>query len=131
MATISTEERVVRSQSVVARVVARETLIVPIRSNVGDLASIYRFNATGTLVWKLLQSPRTVDDLATAVAAEYEVDLAEAERDVRRFVNEMRSVGLVAVPEQESLRTEISGAEKMQPSRMHGAHPRRSSTEED
>jgi len=99
LASISTEPIFVRSDSVVARVVARETLIVPIRGRVGDLASIYRFNPTGTLVWKLLESPRTIEELTSAVAAEYEVELTDAERDIRSFVSEMQSVGLVKVPE--------------------------------
>ena len=75
-------EKFIRSQSVVARVVAGETLIVPIRGKVGDLASIYSFNGTGTLIWKLLESPKTVSQLAVAVAQEYEVDPSQAERDV-------------------------------------------------
>ena len=64
LADMSKEEVLVRSQSVVARVVAGETLIVPVRAKVGDLASIYSFNGTGTLIWKLLESPRTVGQLA-------------------------------------------------------------------
>ncbi len=84
--------------AVVARVVAGETLIVPVRAKVGDLASIYSFNGTGTLIWKLLESPRTVAQLATAVAEAYEVDRARAERDVTDFVSEMKSAGLVEVP---------------------------------
>jgi hypothetical protein len=92
------EQSFVRSQSVVARVVAGETLIVPIRAKVGDLASIYSFNGTGSLIWKLLESPRTVAQLAAAVAQVYEVDAAQAERDVTDFVGEMKSVGLVEVP---------------------------------
>ena len=91
-------EKLVRSQSVVARVVAGETLIVPIRGKVGDLASIYSFNGTGTLIWKLLESPRTVAQLAAAVAQEYEVETAQAEQDVTSFVSEMKSVGLVEAP---------------------------------
>jgi len=98
MATLSKDEFLVRSESVVARVVAGETLIVPIRAKVGDLASIYSFNATGSLIWKLLESPKTVAQLAAAVAQAYEVELAQAERDVTNFVNEMKSVGLVEVP---------------------------------
>jgi coenzyme PQQ synthesis protein D (PqqD) len=88
----------IRSQSVVARVVGGETLIVPVRARVGDLASIYSFNGTGTLIWKLLESPHTIAELATAVAQEYEVDAAQAERDVTNFVSEMKAVGLVEVP---------------------------------
>ena len=37
----------IRSRDVVARVVAWETLIVPVRAKVGDLTSIYSFNGTG------------------------------------------------------------------------------------
>ena len=98
MATISAEQTFVRSQSVVARVVAGETLIVPVRAKVGDLASIYSFNGTGSLIWKLLESPRSVAQLAAAVAQEYEVDPAQAEQDVTSFVSEMKAVGLVEVP---------------------------------
>jgi len=96
--TMLKEEIFVRSRAVVARVVAGETLIVPVRAKVGDLASIYSFNGTGTLIWKLLEAPRTVAQLVTAVAEAYEVDPARAERDVMDFVSEMKSVGLVEVP---------------------------------
>ena len=88
-------QRFIRSQSVVARVIAGETLIVPIRGKVGDLASIYRFNGTGTLIWKLLESPKSLAQLAAHVVQEYEVDHAQAERDVASFVSEMQKVRLV------------------------------------
>ena len=92
------DERFIRSRSVVARVVGGETLIVPIRGKVGDLASIYSFNGTGTLIWKLLESPRTINQLAEGVVREYEIELAQAERDVTSFVSEMKAVGLIEVP---------------------------------
>jgi len=98
LATMLSDEILVRSESVVARVVAGETLIVPVRAKVGDLASIYSFNGTGTLIWKLLTSPRSVAELTAAVAQEYEVDPAQAENDVANFVNEMKAVCLVEVP---------------------------------
>jgi hypothetical protein len=97
VADISNDQYLVRSQSVVARVIAGETLIVPVRAKVGDLASIYSFNGTGSLIWKLLDSPKTVTELAAAVAREYEVDSTRAERDVTEFVGEMKAVGLVEV----------------------------------
>ena len=98
MATMIATQTFVRSQSVVARVVAGETLIVPIRAKVGALASIYSFNGTGSLIWKLLESPKTVSQLATVVAEEYAVEPSQAERDVTEFVGEMQAVGLVEVP---------------------------------
>lgn len=92
------QQSFVRSQSVVARVVAGETLIVPVRARVGDLASIYSFNGTASVIWRLLESPRTLAELAAAVAQEYDVEPSRGERDVAEFVNEMKAVGLVEVP---------------------------------
>lgn len=96
---VSGEDQIlIRSRSVVARVVGGETLIVPIRGKVGDLASIYRLNGSGSLIWRLLQFPTRVQTLAAAVAEEFQVTPDAANRDVREFVREMQSVGLVEVP---------------------------------
>jgi len=95
---VTRDEQLIQSKSVAVRVVAGETLLVPVRGKIGDLASIYSFNGTGTLIWKLLESPRTVSQLATAVAQEYEIEPAQAEHDVTNFVSEMKSVGLVEAP---------------------------------
>jgi hypothetical protein len=89
------EQIFVRSRTVVSRVVAGETLIVPVRGKVGDLASIYSFNGTGSLIWRLLDAPRTLTDLVDAVEREYEVGQEQAQKDVTRFLDDMLSVGLV------------------------------------
>lgn len=94
----SEDQILVRSHSVVARVVGGETLIVPIRGKVGDLASIYRLNGTGSLIWKLLESPTTFRQLVATIADEFEVTPDSANHDVREFVREMESVGLVESP---------------------------------
>jgi Coenzyme PQQ synthesis protein D (PqqD) len=92
------EERFVRSESFVARIVAGETLVLPDHAKVGDLVSIYSFNGTAGLIWKLLQTPKTVAELATAIAQEFEVEPERVERDVAEFVSAMKAVGLIAVP---------------------------------
>jgi hypothetical protein len=86
-----------RSRTVVSRVVAGETLIVPVRGKVGDLASIYSFNGTGSLIWQILDSPRSLVDLIDAVEREYAVDLETATKDVTQFVTDLHSVGLLDV----------------------------------
>ena len=89
----------VRSQSVVSRRVSGETLIVPVRGNVGDLASIYSFNEVASLIWQLLDMPRDLSELVSAVEREYDVDPAQAQQDVSKFLNDMLSVDLVEVPD--------------------------------
>ena len=80
-----------------ARVVAGETLIVPVRGKVGDLASIYKFNGTGTFIWKLLDKPQTLEAVASALAQQYEIEPDQAIHDVTTFIGEMKAVGLVDV----------------------------------
>jgi hypothetical protein len=97
MLTGSEQQIFTRSRSVVSRVVGGETLIVPVRGKVGDLASIYSFNGTGSLIWQLLDTPRTLADLIDAVEREYDVDPNQARKDVTTFLKDMLSVGLLDV----------------------------------
>ena len=95
MLTHSKDHRFTCSRSVVSRVVAGETLIVPVRGKVGDLASIYSFNHTGSLIWKLLETTRTLPELVAAVAEAFNVEPEQTENDVTQFVEEMYQAGLV------------------------------------
>ena len=87
----------IRSRTVVSRRVAGETLIVPVRGKVGDLASIYSFNQTGSLIWQLLETPKGLADLIGAVEQEYDVAPDQARRDVTQFLQDTLAVGLVEV----------------------------------
>src|SRR5579872_3240499 len=106
-------QRFVRSRSVVSRLIGGETLVVPVRGKVGDLASIYSFNGCGSLIWDLLESPVSLADLASAVEREYEVTEQQARQDVMKFVEDMFSVGLVQVSPPTSA---VAPAARIQPS---------------
>jgi hypothetical protein len=48
-------------------------------------------------IWTLIQEGTTVAGIERAVSQEYDVDPAEAGPDVRRFLEELRSRGLVEI----------------------------------
>ena len=85
----------VRSDSVVSRVIAGETLIVPVRRGTADLASLYSFNPAGNAIWQALEKPQTVDELADLLAEAFEVSSDQARQDVDSFLNEAETMGLV------------------------------------
>ena len=87
--------RFVRSNSVVSRVIAGETLIVPVRRGVGDLASIYSLNPVATAIWQALAEPRSTDEVVRVVADEFEAEAGKIVADVQSFLAEMQSAGLV------------------------------------
>ena len=88
-------ELYVRSDTVVSRVIAGETLIVPISKGVGDLASIYSLNPVASTIWKAVSQPRTKDEIVQLIAQEFEAELQQIECDLEAFLVEMESVGLV------------------------------------
>src|SRR5215471_17904314 len=85
-----------RSSAVVSRQIAGETLVVPIRGKVGDLASIYSFNETGSTLWIALENPKSLDTLTHLLCQTYDVTWDAAERDATAFVTEMGAAGLLS-----------------------------------
>jgi len=86
-----------RATSVVTRTIAGETLLIPVRGAVGDLASIFSFNATATTIWESLDQPKRFDEIVQVVEQEYNVTEVQATSDVQVFLEELRSAGLVTV----------------------------------
>ena len=64
----------VKDDNLMARNIAGETLIVPIRNSIGDLNSIYTLNEVGARVWQLIDGQRSVNQIAAAISTEYTVD---------------------------------------------------------
>ena len=85
----------IRSDNVVSRVIAGETLIVPVRRGVADLASLFSFNQVGGTIWEAIEKPRTVDDLVSLVADAYDVTAEKAREDIEVFLNEAQAAGIV------------------------------------
>ena len=88
-------ELYVRSDTVFSRVIAGETLIVPISKGVGDLASIYSLNPVATTIWEAISRPRSKGEILQVIAREFDTENTQLERDVEAFLVEMESVGLV------------------------------------
>jgi hypothetical protein len=84
-----------RDPSIVARDIAGEMILVPIRNNVGDLEHIYTLNETASTVWHLLDSQRPLAEVCDAVVAEYEVTREEAEADLKELITHFTRIGVV------------------------------------
>lgn len=84
-----------QSDTVVARIIAGETLIVPVRGGVGDLASIYSLNELGSFLWGNLKTAKTAGELVELVLDEYRVESDVASRDVQAFLDEIKAAGLI------------------------------------
>jgi hypothetical protein len=84
-----------RSDRFVSRSVGGETFVVPVRAGVADLEAIFTMNAVGTAIWTRIDGKASVDDLARALATEFDVTEAEAAVDVAAFIELLAAKGLV------------------------------------
>ena len=94
---MSSPELYIRSKAVVSRLVAGETLVLPVRGDIGDLASIYSLNETATTIWEALEKPRSIREICDLLERNYEISKERAEEDTVSFLGEMCSLGLVKV----------------------------------
>jgi Coenzyme PQQ synthesis protein D (PqqD) len=97
---LSTHVRFIRNAEVVSRKIEGELIIVPIRSGVGDLNSLYTLNLVGCVLWEFLNEGHTVDEMVQRVCDEFEVTTSQAQQDIEVFLNSLVEEKLVeSVPE--------------------------------
>ncbi len=87
-----------RASSVVAREIAGETFLVPVKGRLADLQRVFVLNRVGGFVWECLDEGRTAEEVALAVMGRFEVEVGIARADVERFLGELRAAGLVEGP---------------------------------
>jgi hypothetical protein len=72
--------------------VAGEAVILHLDSGI-----YYGLNSLATRVWALVQRPTAVSAIVQTLLAEYDVDAARLERDVRELIGRLSAEGLVQV----------------------------------
>ena len=62
-----------------------------------DSGNYFGLNDVGTLVWKMIEQPRSISDLRDAILSEYEVEPDQCERELLNLLEELRERGLIEV----------------------------------
>jgi hypothetical protein len=85
----------IKKDDLVTRCIAGETIVVPVRGNVGDMDSIFTLNEVGTLVWELIDGQTSVSQIVVAICNECDVAQEEAEKDVIELLSSLEAAGLI------------------------------------
>lgn len=56
---------------------------------------IIRLNSTGAFLWEQLSNEKSEDELAEALAGEFETDISSARADVSEFISELSEGGFL------------------------------------
>jgi Coenzyme PQQ synthesis protein D (PqqD) len=92
---LAMDVRFIRNQEVVARKIEGELILVPIRSGVGDLNSLYTLNEVGSVLWDFMTEGHTLSEMVQRVCDEFEVTTAQARTDIEGFLDSLVEEKLV------------------------------------
>ncbi len=84
-----------RSADVVCRQVGLESILVPIRHNVGNLDFVYTLSPVAAKIWSLLDGTRSVDAIAHELCNEFDVAPETAAADVSELVADLAGASLI------------------------------------
>jgi hypothetical protein len=84
-----------RSEDLVYRKIQDETILVPIKDNVGDMGSIYNLNEVGAFIWEQLDGEKTLLDITNMIVEEFEVSPEQAQADLREFVSQLKEINAI------------------------------------
>lgn len=79
----------VKKSGITARKSGSEYILVPVINNIADMTAVYTLNETGAFIWELIDGKRTIDEIAEAVAGEFDTEPEQALADVTALVGDM------------------------------------------
>jgi hypothetical protein len=89
------EQCFVKDDSIVARKIGDEFILVPIRQRAGEVESIYTLNEVAARVWEMIDGQRHAGEIRDTIVAEFEVGPGEAKADVLEFLAQLEQAGAV------------------------------------
>ena len=91
-----------KNENFVFRQIDDETILVPIKDNLGDMGSIYNLNEVGAFVWEHLNGKASLADIKHMILDTFEVSEQEADADLSDFVNQLKEIDAIIPIEQEN-----------------------------
>ena len=77
------------------RKIESESILVPIKDNVGDMGSIYNLNDVGAYGWDNLDGEKRLTDIKEKLLEEFDVSPERAEEDLLEFIGQLREIGAI------------------------------------
>jgi len=84
-----------REENIVAREIAGEMILVPIRGNLADMQRIFSLNPVAAYIWEHLDGGTHLEDICKGVVTDFEVEKEEAEADIHDFISDLLQANLI------------------------------------
>ena len=93
------ETRFERKPEMVARRVAGEIILVPIKRQIKEDPCLYTLDEMAAFLWEKLERGSTGSELVEALLAQYSVSRELVAQDVQKFLEELLSIEAIRIQE--------------------------------
>lgn len=84
-----------KRDDIVARRIAGETLLVPIRGELAEMQQIFALNPVAEFIWERLDGAHPLGEILDGILEDFEVGSDEARADMERFVRDLLKAELI------------------------------------
>ncbi|MBW1716375.1 MAG: PqqD family protein [Deltaproteobacteria bacterium] len=84
-----------KNKNFVYRMIQHETILVPIKDNVGDMGSLYNLNEVGAFIWERLDGEKTLHNIEAMIIEEFDVSSEKAQEDLGEFVHQLKEIDAI------------------------------------
>ena len=88
-------KRYKRNDNFVYRKIEKETLLVPIKDNVGDMGCIYNLNEVGAFIWEHLDGRKSLETIKENILDEFDTSPDIAVEDLNDFLTQLKEIEAV------------------------------------
>lgn len=84
------------SDKIISREIMGEIVIVPIESGIADFSdAMFSFNETGAVAWKCIEQKKSMRQICTAIAEEFDSGMDQIEQGVEKLVADLLDKELI------------------------------------
>lgn len=85
-----------KNPNFVARKIADEIILVPIKKEAADFEAIYNLNNDVSVrIWELIDGKRTISDIENKLLEEFLVSRDKLEKDLKDFIKDLKKIGAI------------------------------------
>jgi len=84
-----------KNENFVFRKIEDETILVPIKDNVGDMGSLYNLNEVAAFVWEQLNGKKSLRDIKNRLVEEYDIPAEEAGNDLSEYIAQLKEIDAI------------------------------------
>lgn len=81
-----------KNQNFVPRKIAGELILIPLQKQIDQIKSIYGLNPIACSVWDLIDGVKDMDQIRTALQAEYDVESSILEKDLVGLIGQLEEI---------------------------------------